>query len=306
MQSVENGVGIYECASCGNVYRLRPGESFPVYHTPRRAVPPKPPACAQKGGSAADTVHTPARPVGAGAEKAPSARNAAPDQRVAPVQKPAPARDAVPQGTAAQPSARPRRLSGDEIFSACIDSVIEVRARRGKTLFSGSAYSLGGGYAITNAHVVAEGGKPADHIELYACGETFSASIAALGSSFPEKEDLALLKLAGAPDRLKAVTFADMAEVRNGRQLYVIGNSLGSGTCITAGVVSDDRRTVEGKPRLMTDCAVNRGNSGGPVFDDCGRVVGTIVAVTTSAEGMNYAIPADIVQKFIKQCGISL
>ena len=56
----------------------------------------------------------------------------------------------------------------------------------------------------------------------------------------------------------------------------------------------------------MTDCAVNRGNSGGPVFNDRAEVVGTIVAVTTTAEGMNYAIPADIVKKFLALNGIKI
>lgn len=84
----------------------------------------------------------------------------------------------------------------------------------------------------------------------------------------------------------------------------MIGNSLGGGTCITSGIVSDRRRTLEGKARLMTDCAVNRGNSGGPVFNEAGEVVGTIVAVTTAAEGMNYAIPADVVLAYIKSCGL--
>ena len=188
------------------------------------------------------------------------------------------------------------------MYARCIDSVIEVRAVRGRTRFSGSGYALGGGYAITNAHVVAEGGRPAEKIEVYACGQAFRAVIVSLGDKFGD--DLALLKLAGAPARLKAVKFADVGQLKNGQPLYVIGNSLGGGTCITSGIVSDRRRTLEGKPRLMTDCAVNRGNSGGPVFNEAGEVVGTIVAVTTAAEGMNYAIPADVVLAYIKSCGL--
>ena len=198
-------------------------------------------------------------------------------------------------------SGKRKELGGEEIFARCIDSVAEVRARRGSTVFSGSAYASGQGYAVTNAHVVAEGGKPADRIELFACGRKFTAEIAALGSSFPEKEDLALLRLTGAPAAFRAVRFADAALLKNGQTVYVIGNSLGGGTCITAGISSDKRRTVEGRPRLMTDCAVNRGNSGGPVFDAFGCVVGTIVSVTTTAEGMNYAIPADAVKKFLSR-----
>lgn len=197
-----------------------------------------------------------------------------------------------------------KELSGDEIFSRCIDSVAEVRARRGNTVFSGSAYAFRSGYAITNAHVVAEGGNPADRVEMFACGRSFTADIVALGSRYPEKEDLALLRLHGAPAAFRSVRFADVASLKNGQAVYVIGNSLGGGTCITAGIISDKRRTVEGKPRLMTDCAVNRGNSGGPVFDAYGCVVGTIVSVTTTAEGMNYAIPADVVKKFISRTEI--
>ena len=55
-----------------------------------------------------------------------------------------------------------RRPGGEEVYARCIDSVIEVRAVRGRTRFSGSGYALGGGYAITNAHVVAGGGRPAE------------------------------------------------------------------------------------------------------------------------------------------------
>lgn len=127
------------------------------------------------------------------------------------------------------------------------------------------------------------GGRPAERIEVYACGQTFRAVIVSLGDKFGD--DLALLKLAGAPARLKAVKFADVGQLKNGQPLYVIGNSLGGGTCITSGIVSDRRRTLEGKPRLMTDCAVNRGNSGGPVFNEAGEVAGTIVAVTTAGRG---------------------
>ena len=204
------------------------------------------------------------------------------------------------------PSAReePRELNGEQIYSRCINSVLEVRARRGNKIFSGSACVLNGGYAVTNAHVVAEDGRRADRIELYGCGSKFFGVIVALGSDFEGGEDLALLKFSGAPSAVAPVRFADVSLIKNGQPLYVIGNSLGGGTCITAGIVSDRRRMLDGKPRLMTDCAVNRGNSGGPVFNAWGEVAGTIVAVTTAAEGMNYAIPADIVIKFINRCGI--
>ncbi len=225
-------------------------------------------------------------------------------------------REAPPRTGVARPVAQPAptagraaedgKLSGEQIYVRCIDSVIEVRAISGKTMLSGSAYAVGGGYAVTNAHVVASGGRAAERIEAYVCGKTCRAEIVALGTGGADGDDLALLRLQGAPAEVKSVKFADFSEVKNGQTLFVIGNSLGGGTCITSGIVSDRLRTVEGKPRLMTDCAVNRGNSGGPVFNAAGEVVGTIVAVTATAEGMNYAIPADAVKRFLSRCKIKI
>ena len=58
---------------------------------------------------------------------------------------------------------------------------------------------------------------------------------------------------------------------------------------------------VEGNKLLMTDCAVNSGNSGGPIFNESGRVIGAIVSGMSGAEGMNFAIPADAVINFMKE-----
>lgn len=292
---VQDGeVQTYRCTSCDNIYKVRRGEqsfegfsskstngNFAARSAAGVADMPKSGAVNVPQGGAADIARS-------GAVKVPQGGTA----------------NNVPRTGASRSPAEKRELSGEEIFARCIDSVAEVRARRGNTVFSGSAYAIKNGYAITNAHVVAEGGKPAEKIEMYACGRKFTAEIVALGSRYPEKEDLALLRLKCAPEAFRPVRFADSAALKNGQTVYVIGNSLGGGTCITAGIISDRRRQVEGKQRLMTDCAVNRGNSGGPVFDAYGLVVGTVVSVTTSAEGMNYAIPADAVKKFISRTEI--
>lgn len=315
----KNGdVSEYRCTCCDNIYFIRKGEEF------TSGAGSRPHATAF--GATADLnkfahPYKPAQPVNIGQPAKPAqptitAQPYRPAQNTTTAQQRPTAyvpESAKAQPTNTQPTARAvldpsenvGRLDGAGVYAACIDSVIEVRAYRGKSLFSGSAYSLGGGYAVTNAHVVAEGGRPCDRLELYACGKRFGGSIAALGTS-GMGEDLALLKLSDSPAQLKAVKFADVSQLKNGQTLYVIGNSLGGGTCITSGIVSDKRRLLEGKQRLMTDCAVNRGNSGGPVFNDRAEVVGTIVAVTTTAEGMNYAIPADIVKKFLALNGIKI
>ncbi len=194
-------------------------------------------------------------------------------------------------------------LSGEEVFARNINSVIELRTQFNGRLYSGSGYAVGsGGIAITNAHVVTSNKKIMSGINAYVCGKTLPAEVIKLC----ENDDLALIRIKNPPAAMKSVKFADINKVQSGQVLYVIGNSLGSGTCITSGIVSDKRRMVAGKPRLMTDCAVNKGNSGGPVFNNLGEVVGTVTAVTTEAEGMNYAIPADVVINFLSSCGIKI
>ena len=61
---------------------------------------------------------------------------------------------------------------------------------------------------------------------------------------------------------------------------------------------------MNGKRLLMTDCAVNGGNSGGPIFNQRGHVIGAIVSGITNAEGMNFAIPSGTIEAFLRQCKI--
>lgn len=153
-------VSKYRCTCCDNVYYVRHGDPFPTLEGKRRP--------------------------------APTAKEGRPAESALPAQPPV-SRSVAEGGE----QSAVRRPGGEEVYARCIDSVIEVRAVRGRTRFSGSGYALGGGYAITNAHVVAEGGRPAERIEVYACGQTFRAVIVSLGDKFGD--DLALLKLAGAP-----------------------------------------------------------------------------------------------------------
>ena len=83
--------------------------------------------------------------------------------------------------------------------------------------------------------------------------------------------------------------------------MYLIGNSLGEGTCITSGIISDKDRYVGdlSYPYIMTDASANPGNSGGPLLNEMGELIGVLVAGITSAKGMNYAIPVNMVNEFL-------
>lgn len=193
---------------------------------------------------------------------------------------------------------------GVDVFETNIDGVLEIEWSDSQYTHSGSGFLLSrDGYALTNTHVVThEDGRSCGKVTVRIKGQQTTASIVKLGDNQHGSGsgiDLALIKLDRVPANAKALTFESFDNVRIGERVFVIGNSLGHGTCITSGIVSDKTRNVGGKMLLMTDCAVNGGNSGGPIFNDKGRVIGVIVSGITGAEGMNFAIPSKDAINFV-------
>lgn len=197
---------------------------------------------------------------------------------------------------------------GVDIFEQNRNGVLEITCRFSTGVSAGSGFLIdGNGHAITNTHVVTDRARPCGDISVKIAGETVRASVLVLGDDRGGQGngvDLALIKLARVPFGAQPARFGDFSEVRNGEQVFVIGNSLGDGMCITGGIVSDRKRVLQGKTLLMTDCAVNGGNSGGPIFNGKGEVIGAIVSSRvhqdgSATEGMNYAIPSYIVQEFL-------
>jgi S1-C subfamily serine protease len=194
---------------------------------------------------------------------------------------------------------------GVDVFDTNIQAVLEITWADERYTHSGSGFLVSrDGYAITNTHVVTyEDGRSCEKVNVKICGQDIKANVIKLGDNLHDSGngiDLALIKLSQVPKGAVTVTFEDFGRVRNGERVFVIGNSLGYGTRITSGIVSDRSRMVDGERLLMTDCAVNSGNSGGPIFNEMGRVIGAIVSGISGAEGMNFAIPADSVIKFMQ------
>ena len=160
------------------------------------------------------------------------------------------------------------------------------------------------GYAVTNTHVVThENGASCQRVSVHLSGENTVADVIKLGDTrhgLGPGVDLALIKLARVPANAVPVRFANFDDVKNGERIFIIGNSLGYGNCITCGIVSDRLRNVNGKMLLMTDCAVNGGNSGGPMFNEDGLVIAAVVSSITEAKGMNFAIPSYTILEFLK------
>ena len=219
--------------------------------------------------------------------------------------RPKPRATSTPQNTSSTVSATPKADNGVDVFETNINGVLEITWSDSQYKHSGSGFLISpNGYAITNTHVVTyEDGRSCKRVNVRICNESVTADVLKLGdNSHGEGNgvDLALIKLSRVPSKATVVKFENFEKVKNGERLFVIGNSLGYGTCITSGIVSDRLRNVNGKMLLMTDCAINGGNSGGPIFNERGLVIGAVVSGITSAEGMNFAIPSSTVIQFIQ------
>ena len=207
--------------------------------------------------------------------------------------------------------------SGADVFEKNINGILEISCSGKQGSWAGSGYIISPqGYAITNAHVAADDtdGRPCQRMIVHVCGQDIPAVVVALADDRAGSGngiDLALIKLLKMPADAVVLSFEQSDAVRNGEPVFVIGNSLGQGTCITSGILSDKARNIRGKSFIMTDCAVNGGNSGGPIFNGRGRVIGTITLQGRShdgadAEGMNYAIPSKTVMNFLQRNNISV
>src|SRR4051812_7648198 len=161
------------------------------------------------------------------------------------------------------------------------------------------------GIILTNNHVVAGADevmvKLADNRELKA---------RVLGSDPPT--DVAVVRLEKAPGDLQAVTQGDSDRVRVGDYVLAIGNPLGLGQTVTMGIVSAKNRVIGEKlgdvdPRyedfIQTDAAINQGNSGGPLFNFKGEVVGINSAIINPGVAMNvgFAIPINLARQIGEQ-----
>jgi serine protease Do len=169
--------------------------------------------------------------------------------------------------------------------------------RRSEALGSGFVISEDG-YIVTNNHVI----ENADEIEI----EFFSGTRlkAELVGTDP-KTDIALLKVASdAP--LPFVTFGNSDLSRVGDWVVAMGNPLGQGFSVSAGIVSARNRALSGTydDYIQTDAAINRGNSGGPLFNLDGQVIGVNTAILSpngGSIGIGFSMASNVVTKVVDQ-----
>jgi serine protease Do len=156
------------------------------------------------------------------------------------------------------------------------------------------------GTILTNNHVVAG----ADEVQvLTSDGRVLPAKVE--GSD--PGTDVAVVRLTKPPGGLKIARLGDSERLRVGDYVLAIGNPLGLGQTVTMGIVSAKNRTVDGlvdfQDFIQTDAAINQGNSGGPLFNFAGEVIGINSAIVNPARAMNvgFAIPINLAKNIADQ-----
>ncbi len=178
--------------------------------------------------------------------------------------------------------------------------------RRFEDKLNNPAVSLGSGFIIdssgivvTNNHVI----EGADEIKVtMEDGTEYDAD--AIG--IDQETDLAVLQIRNAP-RLPAVEFGDSRKLRVGDWVLAIGGPFGLGGSVSAGIVSAQNRDIRSglyDDYIQTDAAINRGNSGGPLFNTDGEVVGINTAIfsqTGGSVGVGFAVPSELAEGIVRQ-----
>ena len=174
------------------------------------------------------------------------------------------------------------------------------RPRKVQSLGSGFVIDAKEGIVVTNNHVIAE----ADEIEInFSDGKKLPAEI--IGRD--PKTDIAVLKVDASKYELTEVRFGDSENIRIGDWVMAIGNPFGLGGTVTVGIVSARDRDINSGPYddfIQTDAAINRGNSGGPLFNMDGEVIGintAIISPSGGSIGIGFSIPSDLATGVIDQ-----
>ena len=170
-------------------------------------------------------------------------------------------------------------------------------AQRSNALGSGFVISADG-YIVTNNHVI----EGADEIQVeFFGGNTLDATL--VGTD--PKTDIALLKVESETP-LPFVSFGNSDQMRVGDWVMAMGNPLGQGFSVSAGIVSARNRELSGTydDFIQTDAAINRGNSGGPLFNMTGEVIGVNTAILSpngGSIGIGFSMASNVVSKVVNQ-----
>src|SRR6478672_3752077 len=202
--------------------------------------------------------------------------------------------------TDGQPTSSTGSLSVQSIYRLANKGVVEITAGQGQG--SGFVYDSNG-HIITNAHVVE--GSSSVSIKFWN-GKAYSARVVGTDAS----TDLAVLKVDAPVSQLFPLTLGDSSSLVVGDQVVAIGSPFGLEGTVTSGIVSALHREMTSPNHfaidnsIQTDAAINHGNSGGPLLDSQGKVIGVNAQIESNSggnEGVGFAIPSNTVKSIASQ-----
>jgi len=215
------------------------------------------------------------------------------------------------------PAAKP--LSGNgfspsTIYSHRSPGVVTIVSVFGTERAQGSGFVVSPrGYILTSSHVITNAGDgssvtPADSVFVeFQDRDRVPAKVV----GWDIYDDVGLIKVNPADHRLAPVPLGDSAQVKVGQPVAAIGSPFGNVNSLSVGVVSATERSIDSLTSqyslvdaIQTDAAINHGNSGGPLFDARGRVIGINAQIRSdsgSAEGVGFAVPIDSARRSMTQ-----
>jgi S1-C subfamily serine protease len=227
----------------------------------------------------------------------------------------------APAGTKPQPAAKPAAVQTDVTAEEAINvavydrvnrSVVNITTKSGQNFLflEGSSEGSGSGcvldkqgHILTNFHVIEEARTAS--VTLYN-GKSFEASL--VGAD--PYSDLVVLKIDAPKELLHPVEVGDSRRLRVGMRVFAIGNPFGLERTMTTGIISSVNRSLKLRSNrtirsiIQIDAAVNPGNSGGPLLDTRGRLIGINTAIATrtgQSAGVGFAIPASLIARVTPQ-----
>lgn len=197
-------------------------------------------------------------------------------------------------------AAQAQEIKLEDVIEEVNPSVVSIVAENEDVQALGAGIIVSAdGYIVTNAHVT----QGANKITIImADDEAFEAEL--IGTD--DKTDISLLK-AVHPLGFEPASFADSEDIRVGNQVFAIGNPFGLGNSVSAGIISAKERDIEKGPYdnfIQTDASINQGNSGGPLFNMDGKIIGMNTAIFSTDgnnTGVSFAVPSNTVRWVIEQ-----
>jgi S1-C subfamily serine protease len=211
------------------------------------------------------------------------------------------------------------RFDAAAIYAARSPGVVTIYALSadGRQSTQGSGFVVSAdGVVLTNSHVITDAGQPTAGAVPKPAGSLFVEfsdldRVPATIVGWDVFDDTGVIRVDPQAHTLHPVPLGSSAGVRVGDPVAVIGSPFGNENSLAVGVVAATRRSIQSLTSgydlldaIQTDAALNHGNSGGPMFDAAGRVVGISAQIRTdtgSAEGVGFAVPIDSARRSLRQ-----